>query len=201
MDLGPFVQAQDMARRRLLAVILPVVLVACGGRASESGPEPVPADVADASGTFVPEAATGLVPDVLVEAPSQAEPKMGFAVRTCGGDDAPSVIVRVAAKGTAPLTCALPRPAGTFDEIWPWRPLAVGPVPFTIPDTGAAASCDEDGCTDAVSATVTITNLSPPGTLPTPTATGSYTLQLPDGTTRSGAFVVVLCDNPSGPCG
>jgi hypothetical protein len=123
-----------------------------------------------------------------------SSPWLGVGIPTCGGDDSPSVLFRVAPPADPALTCALARPDGTFDEVWAWRALAVGTVPFAIPDTGSAASCDARGCVAADQATLTIEFLS------AVSASGSYTIALP-GVSRSERFRVSLCPAVAEECG
>jgi hypothetical protein len=146
----------------------------------------------------------GAPSQVLPDAAAPAALRMGVAIPACGGDDAPSVIIRVAAPGGPPLACTLARPTGAqFDEIWPWSSLTVGQIPFSIPGTGAASSCDESGCTDAIAAALTVTAIAPPELQATAmhTVTGTYKMVLTGGMIAASAFVVTVCDTSPGPCG
>ncbi len=188
-------------RCRALGALAALAAVAgCGSRPLEGPPvaEPPPGEStpdADAEVTPADAAAVGR------DAPADtAQPigaiRTGVAIPQCGGNDAPSMAILVAPPGAPALSCA-PNPPerGNFDEVWPWRPLTVGMLPLSIPGTGAASSCTADGCTDAVSASLTITTLS------STTAAGSYAMTLPDGGSRSASFVVTVCVQPFGPCG
>jgi hypothetical protein len=105
-------------------------------------------------------------------------------------------MVRVSPSPSSGLACALERPAGViFDELNPWRPFAIGTSQLVIPSEASATACDASGCVDAVSATLTVTHLD------ATSASGSYTLILPDGSVHQAAFTVARCSKARLQCG
>jgi hypothetical protein len=106
------------------------------------------------------------------------------------------------------LACARPdTPPADHDVVWvrgrPRGPTTLTFTPSEPNGPGGAQSCRAGVCVAAVQVTMTLTSFPPVGQALSSgkvaegpearTATGSYSLQLVDGTTLSGTFVAVTC--------
>jgi len=106
-------------------------------------------------------------------------------IHTCGPSDGPALVLRVGDQ-IGDCTAQIPT-LGNFVEIQLWfHNLPTGPGTYGI---SSAAHCDTGKCSYANGGTITFTTYDPMGA----DATGTFSLEMPDGTTNTAAFHARQC--------
>lgn len=125
--------------------------------------------------------------------PDAASSMNGVVLRTCGPTDA---IVPAFVFSSAPLTCSAPSVPDDTITITLDNPLT-GPATIHLDSgpleiSGTSSVCTIAGCTEALSGTLDVTAFDAQAAQ----ASGSYTLDMPNGTVLGGAFTnIPICDN------
>jgi hypothetical protein len=179
------------SRTARFALIAPLVLlVACGSRTDLAVSDLDAAVVRIVDSALLDGGVDSDASDTGIISPP-AQPKQGFALAACGPTDGPAEFFAFAPDA---LICpAFQDAPASADAITVYSQIT-GPSTITFSPSGPggqgmAQSCTNGVCVDALDVSLTLTTYSPTGT----TATGSYELQMVDGTTASGTFAVPIC--------